>query len=507
VEDATGQVNWVNPKQVDKKLRTFDITTLDFYPPDYIPALKALQKNYRNKRYTDSLYYSFSGYPYAKEAEVMMINSYDPVGEGIDEEIGNPADYMDSKITDTVKKETIDTLVPEKIIANDTSVRFDHSDGIYFETDPARIKAIWNKKFNNTILATKEFEERLQYMHTLCTSIYLDVYLQNLFRPLYISDEICAAKSSGEVKKKFLGFAARKDGGVQLAEGIQGKLATYFQQKYIAYKEAAQKTRAAYEEEIIRLNRLADKKREKVATDDMQRIDMNFYEEFCTNLTDAYKQIGIKRSCTDTIVPPTGPYYNVIINTPGWKNLDMYVLDATTDRQSMTYTDTATGKKATLVYNDVIIRIAEQQQFDKVLVYLIPDGLSSFQRVMMEEGMFKEKLNGLFRYQAVAVGYKGTQVYYHREPSLPPGNYTFTLEATDEKALRTALSVYTVGKNTALQKELAYQLFEQQEIIRQLQVQKDKTFREQVAGAIFKCWEAKDGPKPIQAATTPLLPK
>ena len=62
VEGKNGNINWVNPKPIEKKLRTYNITTLDFYPPDYILTLKALQKNYRDKRYTDSLYYSFSGY-------------------------------------------------------------------------------------------------------------------------------------------------------------------------------------------------------------------------------------------------------------------------------------------------------------------------------------------------------------------------------------------------------------------------------------------------------------
>src|SRR5258705_2415259 len=45
VEDSSGHINWVNPKPVENKLRTYDITTLDFYPPNYIPTLKALQKD------------------------------------------------------------------------------------------------------------------------------------------------------------------------------------------------------------------------------------------------------------------------------------------------------------------------------------------------------------------------------------------------------------------------------------------------------------------------------
>src|SRR6185503_2999658 len=63
VQDSSGRINWVNPKPIENNLRTYDITTLDFYPPYYIPVLEALGKEYANKKYTDSLYYSFSGYP------------------------------------------------------------------------------------------------------------------------------------------------------------------------------------------------------------------------------------------------------------------------------------------------------------------------------------------------------------------------------------------------------------------------------------------------------------
>jgi hypothetical protein len=50
VQDSIGNINWVNPKPVENKLRTYDITTLDFYPPNYVPTLMALKKEYRNKR-------------------------------------------------------------------------------------------------------------------------------------------------------------------------------------------------------------------------------------------------------------------------------------------------------------------------------------------------------------------------------------------------------------------------------------------------------------------------
>jgi hypothetical protein len=485
-EGTGGQINWVNPKPIEKKLRTYDIATLDFYPTDYIPTLKALKKNYRNKKYTDSLYYSFSGYPYQNEIENPG-NAKDTAGTTAI----NERPVIDL-IRDTTQKYFGDSSLVKQLDLND--------EGKYtsFEIDPARIKAIRDKRFNNTSIATKEFEERIHYLHTLCTGEYLEIYLRNLDKPLYVSDQICAEHSAGAIKEKFNIFAARKDGGVIIATGIQEKLNIYFREKYTAYKEAAAKTWAQYEAELERLNNQADQKRytQELRADEQKRN--NFQEEFCINLTDAYRQIGIRRSCDDTL--PN--YYNITISTTGWKNLDVYVYGATQDRQSMTYTDPTTGRTAKIIYNETTISIENQQQFDKLLVYLIPDSLSSFQRVNQQGDLFKEQLNALFHYDAVVLAYKGTDVFYFRQKSIQPAAYTFRLSPVSNNMLQKSLQEYSVNRTKDLQSEFEYQLSEQEESIRQLQLQKDLQFREQVAAAIFKC--GREGAVPD---TVPSRPK
>jgi hypothetical protein len=208
VQDSSGNINWVNPKPVENKLRTYDITTLDFYPPNYIPTLKALKKEYANKRYTDSLYYSFSGYPnYSKKDTVSQPISI--------EEAPSPINANKLALQDTGKiRFSIKDSTAKILIDTDRAEGLGYFDYHHYEIDPARIGAIWNEKFNNTILATKEFEERLRYMHSLCTSEYLNAYLEGLSYPLYKIDQSCADNSTGEIRKKFLEFAARKDGRV-----------------------------------------------------------------------------------------------------------------------------------------------------------------------------------------------------------------------------------------------------------------------------------------------------
>lgn len=468
VEGKDGNINWVNPKPIEKKLRTYDITTLDFYPPDYLPTLKALQKNYGDKKYTDSLYYSFSDYAPAMPGKDILNKKIDTILE------------------DALGMKDTSIIIRQDSLGKRTDESFQY---IHYELDPGRIRTIWDKKFNNTIIATKEFEERLKYIHGLCSSRYLDAYLDGLNKPLYEIDKVIADNSSGEIKKKFLEFAARKDGAVIIAEGMQQKLSIYFQQKYQAYKEAEIKTRAKYEAELTRLNNIADAKRREEELKEFSRKSKNFEDEFCINLTESYKQIGIKRNCNDTIIPPTGQYYNITISTTGWKNLDVYVFDATQDRQNMTYTDPITGKTATLIYREVTIQIENQSEYDRVLVYLIPDSLNSFQRMQQQDNVFKEKINSIFRYDAVALAYIGTKAYYYRQQSLKSDAYMFNLSPLSNEELRSMLKVYSFTKTTALRTGFEYQLFEQQELIRVVKLRKEWEFRKIVASSIFSCME------------------
>ena len=468
VEDSSGRINWVNPRPVEKELHTYDVNTLDFYPPKYIPTLKALKRDYQNKKYTDSLYYSFSGYPHSATPSSTS-------------ESPGKIDYFVS-----------DSLKPTDRWGVDTAY---YPTREIYQIDPANIKAIWNKQFSNTIIATKEFEERLRYMHSLCQPDYLEVYLRSLNKPLYKTDQLIADNSSGEIKNKFLEFASRKDGIVMVTDALQTKLSNYFQQKTKAYREAVEKTWVKYQAELERLNNIAEGKNREEALRKFTREETAFQEELCINLTEAYKQIGVNRNCTDTlIVPPPDKYYNVTISTQGWKNLDVYVFDATKNRQSMEYTDPNTGKIAKLSYKEVYISVKDEEKFDRLLVYLIPDNLTSFQLIQKKGNSFKESLNYLFRYDAVALAYKGNQPFFYRLVGLQPGEYTFSLLPVSVEVIKAELKKYSLNKAEALKTEFEYRLFEQKESMRQIQLLKDIRFREQIAFSIFNCYEGEYWP-------------
>jgi hypothetical protein len=304
---------------------------------------------------------------------------------------------------------------------------------------------------------------------------------------MYQTDSLCATFSYGSTKEQFLKFAARHDGSVMLTDQLNEKLSSYFQQKFKAYQSAAEKTWRKYEKQLNRLNNIADAKTKEHEIAIIKQSNRNFQDEFCINLTKAYRQTGVAKTCNDTIPPPAKKYYNVIISTTGWKNLDQYVFGATQNRESMTYTDPATGTTATLVYKQISIKIASVDSFDKVMVYLIPHELNSFQRIQKKEDKFTENLNMLLKYDAIILAYKGTDAFFAKQTAIQPTEYLFTLNPINEAALRDEISNYQPDKSVDFITEIAYQLFEEKESIRQLNLQKERDIKEQIMMAIFPC--------------------
>ena len=270
--------------------------------------------------------------------------------------------------------------------------------------------------------------------------------------------------------------------------GMQQQLSEYFQKKSEAYKQAAAKTWAEYAKKLEDLNAIAVEKRSTAQILEIERVEKNFNDELCINLTDAYRQIGISRTCHDTILPPSTQYYNVNITVPGWKNLDQYVFSATANRESMGYTDPITGKTAKLTYNEISMQVENAAQYDKVFVYLVADSLSSFQRTKQNGDLFTEKLNALFKYDAVALAFKGTNAFYYKQKNIAAGKYSFRLAPVTEDALRNELRSYPLDKSPSFQSQFEYQLFEQQEAARQLALRKEEEFRDKVARSIFNCF-------------------
>ena len=214
------------------------------------------------------------------------------------------------------------------------------------------------------------------------------------------------------------------------------------QTQEVFYRKEAEVDQQAYKQQLGRQMK------------DAQQEQDRFRQEFDANLKDALRQLGIEKN-GPTREPPITAYVANVTN-PGWWNVDRAVFQSTADRNSMSFTDTNTGKTATLTYTPITIEIAEKDSFSELRVYLTPKALNSYQRVMETNDVFTEKLNALFEYDLVCMGRKNGQLYADSQQSIAaPGSITITMQPTDEETMRRM--VHTPQKTASLVSDLVEQ--------------------------------------------------
>jgi mono/diheme cytochrome c family protein len=359
------------------------------------------------------------------------------------------------------------------------------------EIDPSRIHAIWDRKFNNTILATKQFEERLQIILGTCNTKLLEIYVEHLDRKMYELDS-AAIQITGDYKlsDQFMELYKRKDGGVIINSSHMQKLKQYFEEKQKLYKEVTVATLKKLYSDENKKKHLGQITRTEHANSESIREDKVFIEEFRTNLKEAYRQLG-----KEVIInPPGGNFLTTTITTPGWKNVDAYVMESTTNRTTLDYTDRETGKKAGIKYEPFTLKVTDKKSYDKVFAYLLPDKLSSFQRMPLKEELFKENLNELFKYSAVVIGFKGEEIFMGQISEAKPGERTISLS----KITKADLDQFRFQNAAApidMVSELNYQLFEQKENIRMKVIENREMIRERLLKVVFPCYITQQTPE------------
>ncbi|MBI1288774.1 MAG: hypothetical protein GC178_14495 [Flavobacteriales bacterium] len=600
---ADGRIDWVNPKPLETFLTPVDITTLNFYPPDYLDELENRGHDRADKRFTDSLYYSYASYfehgtaqsitesgwttdkitknlgYFGKETSLITWKlSFSPKGignwnnpqlvlrakiadgwklaffeQGEDSpliidfvENSNYRTILDLRYSENIKSYNVagkdvfaftnDATFWQEIELNEAACNLEVSvkftlfnegatlppfagnlkisnlgcDQSYAEEDvlkginPASIKTIWNEKFNNTNLATEEFEERLAHIHGTCDQWILDYYVNNLDKRLCTLDSAVAQKRGSmhigysgveyyaddtigvtsvelPAEDKFWEFARRGDGRVETDNKYAEFLKGYYHRQAKMEAEAIQLVRKQYDEENLKKLREAQEQRNSHTSAEAERYLRNWSEEFQTNLKEAYRQLGYK----PTTVRPRN---NAIVTTPGWKNVDQAVAESTTNRTTLDYTD-KNGKRAVIKYEPISLEIANAAEFDRVLVYMLPDNLYSFQRMTQNGNRYSEKLNELFAYDVMCIGFKGEESFIHHIKKAKPKDYgSVTLEYIPETELEKLLyrvKDYSVQRN--LKEDLAYQKFDIKEQKRVKKLMAREQLRNEMYAVVFPC--------------------
>lgn len=535
-----GSINWINPKPLDKKqLIPVDIFSLNFYPPGFLEKAAELGFDANNRKVTDSIYYSYAGRKneqpayYENEAvdrqdslkiKYLLISYVGAVGapKGISrtnteaELLAQEAfsqtgsvdfdvlvrKYSDKEFSDEGKEiwitrnsrthaDMVETLLENGYWEN---YEFSTERGWYvvknvttsgnenFEIDPARIAAIRSEEFQNTIIATKEFEERLKVIFSICSPEILDMYVNHLDKTLYEIDSMVV--SNFEAGGYFEKFKSRHDGGVSITPPHLKKLQEYYAKKQEAVRLAGQKTFENRTEEQQKKDReYYDQVRSKQITESTQ-YGQNLKKEYEINLSEAYRQLGIEPVKT----PPAAAYYGVTVTTPGWKNVDAYVMEATVTRTTLDYTDPSSGKKAVIRYEQLDINIADAASYSQLMVYLVTDSLPCFMRVYPQNGAYREKLNELMEYSLVVMGEKDGTWFSATTPKVTPGAVNVTLTGTDEASLRVQMNSMFAGKiGNDLSAEISYMKETHAFTVRKEKEKQQAEIDRQIMQVIFPC--------------------
>ncbi|MBO9702752.1 MAG: hypothetical protein J7604_21245 [Sporocytophaga sp.] len=459
VHTNDGKINWVKPKPLSNYLTPVDIHSLNFYPPAYLDSLAKWGYNVRDKKFTDSLYYSFAGL-------FVKVNNLEPKEEYVPEDTSVARDNQETPVYKNNQQRS-----KLGFVTNDVQA-----------INPGKIKAIWNDRFQKTLIATREFQERIPFIHKTCDSKILDLYVKNLNKPISAIDLMAAQQLNGELKKVFLDFASRKEGKVNVRNSQMEKLREFYSIQAKAVSEAAFKTEEAIRQEQNRLERIAQKKKATHVSEDKVREIMNLQEEYDLNLTEACRQLGIIKP-----VFASTQVYGFSIRSNGWKNIDRLVWEAAVNRTTFKYS--AGGKKAEIKYLPFSVKLNEYKQYDRIYVYLLADKLNSFMRLQQDNDLFKEQLNELMKYKMVCLGFKGDKLYFSEVENVESKVYEdIILKEIDEKILNQKLnSLKNLNQLEGIVKEVDYWKSELQEEKRRKKERDRRNFRVKVMRVIFPC--------------------
>lgn len=489
---AGGMIDWTDPRPLEHDLLAVDVRSLNFYPPHYLDSVAGWGYDRNIKRFTDSLYYAFAGLFPGQAGPIAVENTEN-----------TESTATAGAVKATLRGNTVDTdAVPARPFLSDTLHR-DHTRGrtrpvgdsaaAACGINPAKIAAIWNDRFQNTLIATREFEQRLILIHQTGDNNLLDLYVNHLDLDLSEIDSIAASETTGHTAALFQSFAAHHDGKVRHGDTRFAKLREYYRTKARIFADAAAKTSAEFWEKESRLDDQAANRTAAHGDDSIERLTRNFSQELQINLQAACGQLGYdyniyRRPWTGKAISASAVYPVTVTNT-GWCNIDRYAIEQTYARQTIDYTDQSTGRRTVITYSPVYFKFTSILQYDRIYLYLLPDKLNSFIRVSDSAGVFTEKLNSLLTYRLVVIAYQKEQAFYYSQTNIQPTTYS-PIPLVPMSAADIDLRLQQLGNTrqlTDLQDDQEYFRFEYHDRLRQKRDQLLRDLTDKMMNAFFNC--------------------
>jgi hypothetical protein len=461
IRDAAGNMNWVDPKNIDNYLTPVDISLLDFLPEKF-KAEVALGMPFRSHKYatqelTDSLYYSLSEYSVfrfytAEELPAMNEALYSGHRRIVNGKY-TPESYERMRITDS------------GYVAASVEIE----EGI----DPAIIKVIHSKKYQNTLISTREFESRLKTIFKTCNNAVLDVYTNHLDKNLYELDSMAAALTKGtpDISSVFSDFAKQRLTKVKTDGKAAANLTKYYDRELKKVKAELEKTREKYERYLEK----KEKQAEKIADD---------YKELLWK-REKYRMETYGFEWTDT----------------GWVNVDVPVTPKRKARIKMNlpafHSTVTNGSSVDRIYNYIVY-----QDIKSIERFNTSDN-TLFYRGELEDSVSLTLVEfpATVKAMCVAIGYKNDQPYFGMKEFIMGQDYnvTYDIAPSTMAAIRQKLEPFEkYKKENSITKDLEYMAIFEKENQRRRQLQKEDEFMRKLYDIAHQC---------IRGSITRTLPK
>lgn len=518
--DENKRINWVNPTTMEKIPVPVDMAALNFYPTGYEDTLNKLQLN-QGKKYRDSLYLACEVMPvneeqqndFTREIAITARNLYNKECASChklsNKSSGSNLKYVRARwndydvpnraILDWVKDSKSATRKYGNIkVSNDGSpiehmkfeigrdlidAIFNYLDGLYdpyLKTrtsktiPPSSVLAFWKPKFNNTNLATREFERRMQVIHQTCDENILRIYTNNLSKPLWYSDSLAMKRGH----KMFEAFYQERVGAVNPNNPHLKNLEQFYNDGIAELKQRIEQFR----KEELAAERAWDGKMNQARMDEILRTSNrkseSFNEEYMFNHRHVSQQLGFTQPILLT--------KNVII-----VNIDREVYEATLNRKTTTIS--FNGKESTIQYNDFSFEVENPKQYERLFAYLLPDKFNSYERIDGTKGKFSYPLNDRVNYTVVVLGFNEGSYFFHEIPNINAGEFgKIQLIAISSEAFEKRIEVINSSRKSgevmSFKDEFAWLKLEQENYkVQRLRLEK-RAFLERMRRVVFPCW-------------------
>lgn len=384
-------------------------------------------------------------------------------------------DKIDSEKAE-IKFDTIDYFFDNNIEYLDVAATDELEETISF-IPPSKVLSFWNPKFDNTLLATREFERRMQTLHGICEEKLLDIYINNLDQPLWFSDSLIMAKGH----KEFENYFAERVGKMEVENAHVEGLKKFYEAEIKKLRQRMQEERQAEKQKERDWDKQVADERQKEASRKIARESQAFAEEVDVNHQRTSRQLGFTQGFTLRS--------NVRI-----VNIDREVSQATRNRKTTTIA--FEGKSSTIQYNDFSFTVENHTNYERIYTYLLPDKLNSYQRISGKKGVFDYPLNNEINYDVVVLGVNESGYFYSEILQINEGNFGIvTLEPIAENDFDQRIQELNnnrIDVSVQMTNELKWLRLEKENYKVQRLRQEKRQFLDRMRRVVFPCYKTSD---------------